>query len=371
MGEVGKPRQAVRRWSNATFAALFLVSLVLFGRILWPFLMPVLLGAFLAILFTPAQDLLCRRLPKHRTFCAGVTTASVVLLICVPAVLVTFFVLRELVGAAEYLRAALEQVDLRAELVRRLPAAQRWLDLESNPIQGALASAMARGANFAGRLVGAGTGLVIDLFLTTIALYYFLLDGRRLVGELGRLLPLEGRYFDAFVKELKDVTYAIMYGNTLTAALQGLVGFLGLSIARVPNPAVWAAVMGVVALIPLGGTALVWAPLGLGLIVTGRVAGGLFVLAWGALAVSTIDNLIRPKLCGARMGLHPLVVFLSMFGGLAVFGVMGLVLGPLIAALFMAMVRIYRRDFALAAPSSSPVEADEPKAVGTRVPQNV
>ena len=103
--------------------------------------------------------------------------------------------------------------------------------------------------------------------------------------------------------------------------------------------------MVVVAMVPVGGTALVWGPIGAVLVLMGKVNEGIFLLAWGAFVVGSIDNVIRPRLCGSRMTLHPLLVFLSMFGGLAVFGMMGLLVGPLIASLFMAMVRIYRRDF--------------------------
>ena len=119
--------------------------------------------------------------------------------------------------------------------------------------------------------------------------------------RLETLLPIEPRYFDAFVKEFKDVAHAIVYGNTVTAALQGAIGFAGLWLAGVPHAPVWGVAMAAVALIPVGGTALVWAPVGAALIATGRTSAGIFVLCWGAVVVGTIDNLIRPRLCGARM----------------------------------------------------------------------
>ena len=210
-------------------------------------------------------------------------------------------------------------------------------------------------------VLGAGTELAIDVFLMTVSMYYFFLDGRRIYSETARAIPLERRYLDAFAKEFKDVAWAIMYGNTLTAVLQGLLGLIGLTIAGAPQPAVWAMAMVVFAIIPIGGTALVWVPLSAALVIGGRHAEGLFLFGWGALVVSTVDNVVRPRLCGHRMTLHPLLVFLSMFGGLAVFGVMGLLIGPLIAAIFMAMVRIYRRDFLR---TEATVTADPPAMMG-------
>jgi len=158
-------------------------------------------------------------------------------------------------------------------------------------------------------------------------------------------VPLDKRYIQAFAQEFTDVAHAIVYGNTITAFVQGAMGMVGLMLAKVPHAGVWGAAMVLVSLVPVGGTALVWGPIGAVLVMTGKVNEGVFLLAWGAFVVGSIDNVIRPKLCGSRMALHPLLVFLSMFGGLAVFGMMGLLVGPLIASLFMAMVRIYRRDF--------------------------
>ena len=99
------------------------------------------------------------------------------------------------------------------------------------------------------------------------------------------------------------------------------------------------------AFIPVAGTALVWGPIALALLLRGQTAEGLFLVTWGALLVGTVDNILRPKLCSARMTLHPLLVFLSIFGGVSVFGMMGILVGPLIASFFTTVVRIYRRDF--------------------------
>jgi predicted PurR-regulated permease PerM len=194
----------------------------------------------------------------------------------------------------------------------------------------------------------------------TVSMYYFFLDGRRIYAEVANIIPMDRRYLDAFANEFKDVAYAIVYGNTLTALVQGATGLLGLLIAGVPHAVVWSMAMVVAALIPIGGTALVWGPVSLALFMTGHYTESLFFFVWGAVMVSTVDNLVRPRLCGSRMTLHPLLVFLSMFGGLAVFGAMGLLVGPLIAAIFMSMVRIYRRDFLH---SGEPAQQQQPAPV--------
>ncbi|MGE6758855.1 AI-2E family transporter [Corallococcus interemptor] len=346
-----------KRWSNFIFAGLFALALILFSRILLPFLMPVLLGGFLVVLFMPIQDSLDRRLQGRKSLAAGLSTLAVFLLILAPLALVGWMVVREVLQFVGQAQDLLDQVDLRHHLLNSLPRGlTRYvhLDPESSETERLLMTAVSGGAGLLADLVGAGTELLVNMFLMTVAMYYFFLDGRRLVNEVARLLPLERRYFDAFSHEFTDVAYAIIYGNTVTALVQGAVGFVGLLIAGVPHAGVWGAAMVLVALVPVGGTALVWGPIGVILIAANRVSEGVFLLAWGTFLVGSIDNVIRPRLCGSRMALHPLLVFLSMFGGLAVFGMMGLLVGPLIASIFMAMVRIYRRDFLGRAPESQP-----------------
>lgn len=337
-----------RKWSNIVFAGLFALSIFFFFRIIWPFVLPVLMGAFVAVLFMPMHDWICARLANRQALCAGVSTALVFLLILVPLTVLAYFLSREVLSALEFGRAILDKTDVRQELLNQLPIGiRRYLPLYKLD-QGsgdAMMAALGTSASLATNILSQTTEFAIDLFLMVIAIYYFFLDGRRLVRDGLKLIPLDPRYGDAFVKEFKDVTYAIMWGNTLTAIVQGMVGTIGLYIAGVPSALLWGAAMAVFAMIPVGGTALVWVPVSVGLLLTHHVNEGLFLLAWGALLVSTIDNVIRPRLAGSKMQLHPLLVFLSMFGGLAVVGVMGLLVGPLVAAIVMSMVRIYRRDF--------------------------
>ncbi len=352
------------RWSNVIFGALFAVAILLFGRIMAPFLTPVLLGVLLVVLFHPLQRALTRITGRRRALAAGLATGAVVLLIVVPLSVITYFVGRELLVVMETTRHLLDDPAFRDQLARKLPGfLLRYVADEQSAAQyeRILVAGMSGGAGIIKDVLGAGTELAVDVFLMTVSMYYFFLDGRRIYSEVARAIPLERRYLDAFAKEFKDVAWAVLYGNTLTAVVQGLLGLVGLLIAGVPQPAVWAMAMVVFALVPISGTALVWVPLSVALVLAGKHVEGLFLFGWGALVVSTVDNVVRPRLCGRRMTLHPLLVFLSMFGGLAVFGVMGLLIGPLIAAIFMAMVRIYRRDFLRVDPT---ITADAPVVVG-------
>ncbi|HEX8701125.1 MAG TPA: AI-2E family transporter [Myxococcaceae bacterium] len=342
-----------KRWSNYIFAGLFVLAVVLFSRILLPFVMPVLLGGFLVVLFMPVQDFLCRKLKGRKSLCAAACTLTVFFLILAPLAAVGWMVGREVLNLMAGLPSFLERVDLRQEAVALLPRGlSRYVSMNpgSGETERALLSAAAGGASVLRHVLGVGSELVVNLFLMLVAMYYFFLDGRRLFFEATRLVPLDKRYILAFAREFTDVAYAIVYGNTLTALAQGAIGLLGMLLVGVPHAGVWGAAMVVAALVPVVGTGLVWIPVSIALALSGRVGEAMFLAAWGAIVVGSADNVLRPKLCGSRMALHPLLVFLSMFGGVAVFGMMGMLVGPLIAAFFMAMVRIYRRDFLGMAP---------------------
>lgn len=360
-----------KRWSNCVFAGLFALAIVLFSRILLPFVMPVLLGGFLVVLFFPIQDFLCKRLKGRSALCASLSTVAVFLLILLPLAGVGWLVGRELLQLATNLPNVLERMDLRQELIANLPPSlSRYVRSETvgSEMEKALVSGATASATLLRHAVGLGSEFVINLFLMTVAMYYFFLDGRRLYAEGVRLIPLDKRYMQGFSRDFVDVAYAIVYGNTVTAIVQGAVGLVGLMIIGVPHAGVWGAAMVIAALVPVVGTGLVWVPIALLLMLSGRVGDGIFLVGWGALVVGTIDNFIRPRLCGSRMALHPLLVFLSMFGGVAVFGMMGMLVGPLIASLFMAMVRIYRRDFlGITQPALPPPPTETPPSAAPSV----
>lgn len=334
--------------SNWVFAALAAVALLLLIRILLPFLMPVLLGGFLVVLFQPLHHQLRQWLPHRPVLGAALATATVVTVLLLPIAIVAWLVGRELLGVAASAQVMLADGELHQQLASQLPKGLERLAgtlPRGEELEVALLGAVEWNATFLRSLLGGSTALVLHLFLMAVAAYYFFRDGTRLLAEFGRTVPLDPRHFRSFCAEFEQVAQAITYGNVLTGLAQGMVGFVGLWLAGVPHAVVWSLAMMLGAFIPVAGTGLVWGPIALALLLRGHTAEGLFLLSWGALLVGTVDNILRPKLCSARMTLHPLLVFLSIFGGVSVFGIMGILVGPLIASFFTSVVRIYRRDF--------------------------
>ncbi|HWV37036.1 MAG TPA: AI-2E family transporter [Vulgatibacter sp.] len=340
------------RWSTWAFIFVFATTLVFFVVVVWPFLIPVLIGAFVVVLFDAPHEALVRKLHGRRGLAALLSTVAVFLLILVPTAAVVFILVEqavELVGnLAEYLGPGGFSALLGGQIPEPLrPLVDRLEGLGIGAeLQTALSSLGKYLAGLVGGILSTATAVFINGFLVVVSIYYFFLDGRRLLRELSRATPMDVRYEAEFFREFRDVAQTMIFVNVVTALVQGVLGGIGFVVVKLPSPLVWAVLMAFLSLVPILGTGLVWAPAAVILLLSGRIVAGLFLLAWGFLVVGTVDNLLRPFLAKGRIRLHPLLVFVTIFGGLAVFGFVGVVIGPLIGSLFTAMVRIWKRDFA-------------------------
>lgn len=344
--ETAAPR---RRWDTigsdvGFFAVLLLVALLLY-RTVRPVLVPVLLGASVAVLVWPISARLAARTGDRRRLAAATTTLGVVLLVVVPVALLAWNVARELLPATSGIAARLERQGAIG-ILGSLPIPRRLRESVSDADLSRLAEVLvAQAGHIAAVLIATASHAVVGAFLFLVALYYFLLDGQRWLTEVERLLPIDRRYVRAFAREFDAVSHALFVGSLLTACIQGTAAGLGYWLFGVPQPALWGAATALVSFFPMVGTSLVWVPLAIVVAASGSPYRGLGIGLWGMLVTGTIDNLFRPLLMRGRMHVHPLLVFLSIVGGILAFGIVGLLVGPLAATLFLAALRIYDRDY--------------------------
>lgn len=340
-----------RRWSNLTFILLFLVVIGLFLAVVGPFLLPVLVAAFLVALLYPANDWLAAKLGGRRRLTSFLSTISIFLLLVVPIAGLGYLFVNQAIDLIGRIEAALGPDGfgsiLKGEVPEVLrPVIERFERFEiGEQIRGALSGLAGALARSAASLVGATANLVIGLFLGFVSIYYFFADGHRIVQELVAALPLERRYSERFLLEVRHVSKTMIGVNLLTGLIQGVLGAIGFVIAGLPSPVVWAALLALFSFVPVVGTGAIWFPAAVVLLLSGRYVDGLILIAWGVIVVGTADNLLRPILAKGGMDLHPLLIFLTIFGGLAAFGFWGVILGPMIGSIFTAMVRIWKRDF--------------------------
>jgi predicted PurR-regulated permease PerM len=197
----------------------------------------------------------------------------------------------------------------------------------------------------AAALVATGS-LVFDLTMMLIALFFLLVNGREFVAWLDSVSPLRGGQTQELLDEFKKVSYAVIVASLATAAVQAIVASVGYVIARVPHPVFFGTVTFFIALIPAIGAAGVCLFASLILLGTGHPYAALFLALWGVLVVGLIDNVVKPFLIKGELDMGGAVVFFALIGGIGAFGMVGLVIGPLAVAIFLTLLRMYRRDFA-------------------------
>ncbi|MCW1888096.1 MAG: AI-2E family transporter [Candidatus Moranbacteria bacterium] len=189
------------------------------------------------------------------------------------------------------------------------------------------------------------TGFVLWIFILFFTLFYFLIDGKKALRYMMDLSPLKDEHDKLLVQKFVSMSRATLKGNLVIGIIQGLLGGLAFAIAGVPSPAIWGIIMVFFSIIPMVGTGIIWLPAGLILLLLGDVWQGVFVLAFGALVISSVDNILRPKLVGKDTQMHPLMIFFATIGGIYFFGLPGFIMGPIVVSLFVALGEIYRIEF--------------------------
>jgi len=188
-------------------------------------------------------------------------------------------------------------------------------------------------------------GLLLSFFILIFALYYFFKDADLIIKKIMILSPLPKEYELELFKKFKEISLATLYGIFLTSIAQGIIGGIGFVIAGIPNALFWGTAIAVFSLVPMVGTSLVWLPASVIMIATGHVQAGIFLFLWGLLVVSTVDNFLRAFLIGGRTKTNQLLTFLSVFGGIGMFGLVGVIFGPLILTLFFTFLHIYELEY--------------------------
>ena len=333
------------------FASLFFY---LFYRILSPFLEPVLWAIFIAIVSYPVYMKLQRSLKQRTVLSSAVMTALVMLIIVLPFSFLIFSLANEVVEGYHSVDEMIRTGRLQAyfEEVKKSPVLQwslarlgPYADLSYLDVEGFLVKNLKDVSTFLfnqfSKILKGLSSFFIGFLLTLLSLYYFFKDGYRLFETLKETLPIPPKERDLFFSRFRQMVSATIYGGLLVATIQGILGGSAFWFLGLPSPVLWGTAMGFLSLIPIGGTALIWLPASVILLIQGAFAKGIILLVIGVLVIGMVDNFLRPLLVGARTKIHPLLLFFSVLGGIQAFGLIGLVAGPLVVTLCLTLIEIY------------------------------
>jgi predicted PurR-regulated permease PerM len=318
----------------------------------WPFLGSIIGGAVLGVIFYPLHLRIHKRITK-RGLAALLTTLVVLMAFLVPLTLLVFTVMQEVRAAYQALApviAAQGADGIWAALDRPLAIVGRWLGMESSELRAMLAERIqAAGPAIVGKtgaVLGAVGGGVVKIVIAVGTLYCTLLYGRPLHKSAVTLSPLGRERTETLLQTVHEMIIASFYGVIAVAAAQGVLCGIAAWITGLPSPLLWGVATAILSVLPLFGSALVWIPAAAILFFQGSIGRGIFMLIWGGALVSTVDNFIRPWIVVTKLPVHPLVVFVAMLGGVEAFGLMGILFGPVILAVTMALFRMLRDEMA-------------------------
>lgn len=349
-----------REWHLAgiIFFGLLAVALLYAGlRIVWPFITAIILGAVIVTLSFPLFRRVRLRVGNSGR-AAVVMLIGITFLIVVPAILLTVLLVQQANIVFEKLQSADTQQTLqRLDLTSRLQWIRRFapnFDPATISPDRLLLPAVRQIPGWVARhgasLVGGLAGLILGFLLVLLSAYFFYVDGEGILRELMLLSPLPQHYDEMFATKFKDVVDATFRGQLMTALAQGIATGVGLGIAQVPGAVFWAAVATILSLLPMIGAAVVWVPTAIYLFIAASMGERpywqpIFLTIWGVGPVSLIDNVVRPWAMRGKAQLPAIPLLFAVLGGIQAFGFVGLVIGPLVFALLMTVLDIYKRSF--------------------------
>lgn len=314
-----------------------------YGSILW--------GIVAAIVFAPINDRLLMRMPTHRNTAAALTLGLIIAIVILPAVTIGSLLIDE--ALATYARLQSREIDFGkafADIQAGIPpSVMQLLDRfgfgDFAMIQEKLSSVISSGVRLAAtQAVAVGQsafafamGIGIMLYLT----YFLLRDGRQMTRRIGEAVPLHSGKKSALFEKFTTVIRATIKGSIVVAVVQGVLGGFIFWLLDIRAALLWGVVMGMLSLVPAIGTGLVWLPVAIFLLVTGSIWQGVVLLLCGFFVISMVDNVLRPILVGKDTRMPDYVVLIATLGGISVMGINGFIVGPVIAAMFIAAWGIF------------------------------
>ena len=339
------PRQA------RTLTVLLLLAGALVAAVVWPLWKPILLATAVGATLYSTHDRLAARFHGHRYLSASVLTLAVLVLIVAPLVVLVAEVADQVTELYQWFQATLSSGGID-RLVARAPdwvqGAFERLNALIPSLKRDIASQATVGGKWAAGSLAAGamaTGeLLFNLAMFAIALFFILSDGARFARFVQSLLPLRNETTEAFFHDFRAVCQNVLGVGLAVGTIQTVLATAGYWVAGAPHVLLLGLLTLIASFIPTLGTALILLPVAVGLALTGSWIAALGLTAWGLLVVGTVDNLLRSLWARGGMHLHGAAIFFSFIGGVAAFGAVGLLLGPLALAFFVTSARLWRRE---------------------------
>lgn len=347
-------------YSKYFFLALFILLIYLSFLVVKPFISAILGSILLAYIFYPIYKIVNSKL-KRKNLSAILVTLLIILLVTIPIIFAVNKIARESYTSYVAVKQKLTTGNLfgvecngkdnflcrMADSIKGVtgdPSVKNYLDETLKKIALFVTQTTSN-------LLFSIPNIILNLFIMFFMMFYLFRDGEQVVKIVKRKIPIKREYENKIFKRFNDMMHAVVYGNVITALIQGVVGAIGFMIFGIPSALFWGVLMAFFALVPYIGTAIIWIPAVIYLLGSGYFGGdpiifwkGIGLLIYSVIVISSIDNIIKPKIIGTRANVHPLVVLFGVVGGAALFGFIGIIIGPIILTMLITLFEIYEKE---------------------------
>jgi predicted PurR-regulated permease PerM len=354
--------------ARAFFVALLLAVTLAFFALIRGFVQPIFWAIAFGIVVYPLHARLARRLKNRESLAASISVIAVVIIVILPLIGLGAAVARE--GAALYERldnGDLGVADIYSRVQQSMPGIIALIErvgVDPQALQAQAQSAAVTASQYiAQRALSIGQGTLrstVFFFLMLYLLFFFLRDGPKMVEALVRVLPLGDKRERHLLGRFAEVSRATIKGTLVVGIVQGAIGGTAFAVLGIGAPILWGVVMALLSILPAVGTALVWLPAAIILIVSGQIFGGIALIFVGVFVIGLVDNLLRPLLVGRDTRLPDYLILLATLGGLAAFGLAGIIIGPIIAAFFLSVWQMAEQEFDQDTQSDPPAPVEPP-----------
>jgi len=318
------------KYGGLLLALLFLFVIVLTIFIIKPFIIPILTAFIFVYIFYPIYEKV-KRFVKNDWISSAIMVLLIGLIILIPS----FFVFKTIVSEALGFYSTFDYKEA-------IDFFSGYLD-ESIVlyIEDLLQEAILFIAKQSSQFILSLPQKIVGMFVTFFLMFYFFKEGNRMFQKVKEKIPLQNKYKYRLIRRFREVVNGIVYGLIAISIIEGILGTLGLMLFNVKHPFLWGGIIAFFGLIPLIGPGMIWGPIGAIKLIKGDMFNGIGLLLYGILVLSTIDNLLRPKIIGRRGELHPALVLVGILGGLSLFGMIGILLGPIVLAILQLLFEFY------------------------------
>jgi predicted PurR-regulated permease PerM len=336
------------------FLLVFLLSIFFFGRVLWPFWSILVLAFLLTNLFRPTYLFISRKLPEG--LASVLTCLLIIAIVIIPLVFFIFALTDETLGLYNWARDSRVWLKLQtflqeSPLVLQLQDQLREVGFSFNPSQ--LTNSFSEmvktmGLFLTNRLTGWAANFLQFLFLFFImilVIFFLLIDQPKLIAYMMKISPLPDHENQLLIEKFQEIAAAILKGNGICGLIQGILGGAAFSVLGLNSPLLWGSIMAILAFLPIFGIGLVLVPTALFLVLTNQITQGIALFIFYIFLSFSIEYLVKPKMVGTQVKMHTLLVFLSIIGGLSVYGILGIIYGPLIITAFLTLSDIYLKRY--------------------------